>query len=92
MAERATVKVHLAVRNSASASLTVVLEPWGDQYVLAPDAAMSLAADGPAPGRLEVEVGSGRLLIYGWTGSVIEVDSEGDAGGGRGGDPAGDGA
>jgi len=65
--------IHLVVRNNLPTQSKVVLEPWGDEHTLDPEATISLVATGPVPGKLEIEIASGRLLIYGWTGSVIQV-------------------
>jgi len=73
MSNEANTKIQLTVRNSLSTRSVLVLEPWGDEHILDPKATVSLVADGPMPGKLEIEVGSGRLLIYGWKGSVIQV-------------------
>ena len=73
MAIPAQKKVQFNLRNSLSTNSVVVLEPWGDEHTLKPYESITLLAEGPSDGHLEIEMVPGRLLVYGWTGSVIEV-------------------
>ncbi len=73
MAIPAQKKIQFSLRNSLSTNAVVVLEPWGDEHTLKPNESITLLAEGPSDGHLEIEMASGRLLVYGWTGSVIEV-------------------
>ena len=63
----------LRIRNGGSADIELHLEPWGDQFVLEPGASVDVIARGPGDGHLELESRDGRVVIYGWVGSVATV-------------------
>ena len=63
--------------NAAAGPVTLVLEPWGDEYPLAGKASVDVVATGPATGFLEVTFGHDRIVAYGWPGSILRVLQDG---------------
>ena len=67
----------LRVRNSRSIALTFSLEPWGEQYRLAPEETFEIVARGPEGDSLEVEFADDQIILYGWPGSVVTLFHKG---------------
>jgi len=67
----------LELINSHATEITVHIEPWGDQYVMAPDVTFQIEARGPANGQLEICIGPGEVLVWGWSGSIVSIFHEG---------------
>ena len=53
------------------------LEPWGEQYRMAPGVTLKIEAKGPDGDILEVEYGDGTITVYGWSGSVVAISGTG---------------
>jgi hypothetical protein len=68
----------LRILNSISGPLVLLLEPWAERYVVAPGAAVELEARGPEGGCLEVSIEPDSVIVYGWTGSTVDVTQEGE--------------
>lgn len=67
----------VAVRNTGMKPLTVVLEPWGTRHTVAPGERVRVVARGPGgAGRLEVVRGADEVVVYGWSGSRVEIVRE----------------
>ncbi len=64
---------NLSVVNGQASAVVLVLEPWGDQSLVAPGAVAEVDVSGPAPMRIEVEVTDAGITIYGWEGAVMSV-------------------
>ena len=69
----------LRVYNSRSIALTFSLEPWGEQYRLAPEETFEIVARGPEGDSLEVEFADDEIILYGWPGSVVTLFHKGMA-------------
>jgi hypothetical protein len=67
----------LRVCNAHSFPMTLCLEPWGEQYTMAPEATFTAVARGPEGDTLEVEFADDRITVYGWPGSVVTLFHEG---------------
>jgi hypothetical protein len=67
----------LRVCNSRSRAVTFSLEPWGEQYTLAPAETFDVVARGPEGDALEVEFADDQIILYGWPGSVITLFHKG---------------
>ena len=67
----------LRVCNSRSIALIFSLEPWGEQYRLAPDETFEIVARGPEGDSLEVEFADDQIIVYGWPGSVVTLFHKG---------------
>jgi len=64
------------VKNSTPQNLLLVLEFWGDEHVIAPGGSLRIRYKGPAESDVEIEAKADRLIIYGWTGSLLEVQGD----------------
>jgi len=73
----------LRISNTRSVPLILYLEPWGEQYPIAPEATFTAVAKGPEGDGLEVEWADDHIVLYGWPGSVITLFQDGkEVGGG----------
>ena len=68
-------QIALRITNSLNDVLTVHLEPWGEQYIMAPGKSFTVEAKGPNSDLLELEFGEGRISVYGWSGSVVNISA-----------------
>jgi hypothetical protein len=66
----------IRIQNAHPHPLTIHIEPWGDQIPMAVDATYELVAQGPVGDCLLLAVEEGRLLVWGWSGSVMSVFCE----------------
>jgi len=63
--------------------LTFYLEPWGEVYMMPPDATFEVVARGPQGDCLEIELADDRVTVYGWPGSKATLfDGGAEAGAG----------
>ncbi len=77
--ETGVYETSLRVCNSRPVTLTFCLEPWGEQYPIAPEAIFEVVAKGPKGDSLEVEFADDHIVLYGWPGSIVTVFHEGKA-------------
>lgn len=64
--------------NSAEVDLRLVLEPWGDEFVIASGKQVVISVHGNGvAGSVELEQLPAGLVIYGYEGSTIEVTLDG---------------
>lgn len=65
--------------SNASQEHTVVftLEPWAEQYPMAPGTQFDVVAEGPPGDFIEIEWTEDRITVFGWTGSVAAVYENG---------------
>lgn len=66
-------KFALRITNSSADNLELHLEPWGEQYSMPVGTVFKVEAEGPDNDILEVESGKGRIVIHGWSGSMVTV-------------------
>lgn len=64
------------VSNARTVDMPLYLEPWGEEYALAPGAVIEIVAEGPAGDSLEVELADDHITVYGWPGSVVTLFQE----------------
>lgn len=69
--------VALQLSNTRTNPLTVVLEPWDDEYTLPPGAVFDILACGPTGGTVQVESGDTYIAVYAWPGSVVSLFHDG---------------
>ena len=67
----------LRICNSRSIPLTLCLEPWGEQYIMTPEATFTVVARGPEGDSLEVEWADDHIILYGWAGSIVSLFHKG---------------
>jgi hypothetical protein len=63
----------LRVRNDHPYAVQFSLEPWADEVSMPPNGIFEIIATGPQGDCLEVMLGSDRIAVYGWSGSVASV-------------------
>ena len=61
------------LRNRRSRSITLRLEPWGEELTIAPNTTIQLVAKGPAGDELDIRWEGDTVTVYGWPGSVVSV-------------------
>ena len=64
--------VVLRVVNPGDSAMHVRVEPWGREYDVDAGAKREFALTGPDPIDIEVEVLPAEVVIYGWTGSILD--------------------
>lgn len=74
---RAPYETRLRLRNSRSVDLELHLEPWGEQYDVAPGVVVDLVFTADAAGVAEIDESGARMTVYGWTGSTVTILREG---------------
>ena len=65
----------LTVRNKESSPIDVWLEPLGNVRTLNPDSTVRIPFNGPDGGLIEVEYKIGQVVIWGFSGSVMEFEA-----------------
>ncbi|HJT32435.1 MAG TPA: hypothetical protein VJ783_10365 [Pirellulales bacterium] len=70
--------IRLAIRNLAAEEVTVYLEPWGEELPMAPQGEYVLVGHGPENGSgFSVDYHERSIVVTGWTGSTVQVFSNG---------------
>lgn len=67
----------MILQNSSKKNVRVHVEPWGDEYPLAPGEKLRVVGSGPAGGELEVQWTEDRVTVHGWSGSTVKVEQLG---------------
>lgn len=70
-------EVVLRLANTRSVTVPLQVEPWGEQYDLAPGAMVDIVAHGPAQDCLELTLDDTGLTIWGWSGSIVQIVRDG---------------
>jgi len=69
----------LSYENATELEQRLIIEPWAEQYVIQPGQRVDIVVQSDAPaGCLELEQRPGGLTIYGYTGCIISVLSDGE--------------
>lgn len=64
--------------NGTSAPLLLIIEPWAEEYWIAPHSSVDVIAEGDdEAGTLEMEHVEQGIVIYAWQGSIISVIKDG---------------
>jgi hypothetical protein len=69
--------VTLRITNSEPRTVTFCLEPWGEVYDMPRGAIFEVVGRGPEGDSLQVDVTAGRITVYGWAGSAVQLLHEG---------------
>jgi hypothetical protein len=64
----------MRISNTSEKAMRFRLEPWADEKELLMNESLVLNLTGPIEDTLELEVGDNELVLYGWTGSVCEIE------------------
>jgi hypothetical protein len=67
----------IAYANRTATRLLIILEPWAEQYWLAPGDQIEIKAHRRSAGHLELEVTKAALIVYGWAGSTVRILRDG---------------
>lgn len=67
----------LHYRNSTVEVVKLILEPWGENYSLAPNDAIEVVGEGEEDGYFEMEQTQDALFIFGWVGSIVSIKKDG---------------
>ncbi len=71
-------KSKISVINSTMKPLLLILEPWAEEFCIAPGAAVDvLGSGGSEEGFFEVESIENGMIVYGWEGSIVSVMKNG---------------
>ena len=76
MSKLSTVREYV-LRNSGFTDLSVIIEPWAEEFNLEPGSKLILKAISDEEGRFEIEVSLGDLSIWLWSGCRAEVALDG---------------
>jgi hypothetical protein len=64
----------LTYTNRTGHKLSVILEPWGEEYCVEPNDSIDIVVHNGSPaGHLEIAQTAEGLIIYGWEGSVVSI-------------------
>ena len=63
--------------NGRSTPIKLYVEPWGEEYEVAPGARFDVVARGPHEDHLKVVYGDNDITVWGWEGSVLNVYHQG---------------
>jgi hypothetical protein len=63
----------VTLRNSDEASLTLHLEPWGEQHSVLPGASVRLVATAEQSGEFEVEHTARNIFVWAWPTATLRV-------------------
>lgn len=65
--------VKTSIRNRRKRAVKLRLEPWGEEYVVAPGATVQVVARGPSGDTLDVQWEKDSVTVFGWPGSVVHL-------------------
>jgi hypothetical protein len=65
-------KTTVLIKNTSVDSITVRLEPWGEEQEVAPGGEMNCQLTSNSPPVMEIQVGERGIIVYGWVGAVLE--------------------
>jgi len=66
-------QIVLRLANRSDADLTLVLEPWADEYSFPSGALFRIVGYAATPGEFEVEYAVERITVYAWPGATIRI-------------------
>ncbi len=69
--------ISIRLSNSSKEDVDFVLEPWGEVYKMPPETVFEVLGRGPDGDTIEVETAPGKVVVYGWPGSILELYSGG---------------
>lgn len=64
----------IRVNNLSGKNITFRLEPWADEKELLANESVIVDSRGPVEGLIEIEYYEQEIVIYGWTGSICEIE------------------
>jgi hypothetical protein len=73
--EMAGSEIALRITNSFKEDVELHIERGGEQYRIQSGASVKVEVNGPDNDILELEYAEGRLVVYGWPGSVLTISA-----------------
>jgi hypothetical protein len=72
-----SIETSIAIRNSSNREITMRLEPWVEEFLMAVLSEIILVGRGPEKGNgFSVDYEEDGITVSGWTGSVVHVFSQ----------------
>jgi hypothetical protein len=72
-AKNASRAEHVNLNNYQTHALQLIIEPWAEVLVMPPGAGYDIIFEGPPDHSLRMEIGERKIVIYGWSGSIVSV-------------------
>jgi hypothetical protein len=63
----------ITVTNAQPAEIVLTLEPWADEHSIGTGKTIVVHLDGPNEVSLQFIAQPGKIVLYGWEGSVLQV-------------------
>ena len=63
----------IIIRNSQPTEIVLTLEPWADEHLLGAGKTVQVRFDGPKDVSLEIDTQPGKIVLFGWEGSVLTL-------------------
>jgi hypothetical protein len=73
LAKNARRTEHISLNNSETHALQLIIEPWAEELVMPPGARYDIIFEGPSDHSLRIDIGERKVVIYGWSGSIVSV-------------------
>ena len=70
-------KCSISISNESNGPLTFHLEPWGEQFSMPARSTFQVKAEATEQGEMEIQYEERAILVWGWTGSILTVFSNG---------------
>ena len=67
-----SVSLGIEVMNKEEVPLRLIVEPWGEEFLVPAAGIASLKFEGPAKANVDIELGPNTLILYGWAGSFLD--------------------
>jgi len=68
----------ITYKNSSSRKVSIILEPWAEEYGIEPLVSVEIVGRGEPPTEgIEIESHDDTLIIYAWRGTILEVFKDG---------------
>jgi hypothetical protein len=68
----------MTIVNRFSHRLRFIVEPWANEFWMEPGETFEIVAHGPANGSLELAFGPESIVVFGWSGSLVAVYTDGE--------------
>ncbi len=75
--QTALIEQRLRIRNNHPTAVTLVLDPWGDAYQLAPSTVAEIVIQSSVVGIFDVETHDDSIIVWGWEGAYLSLLQDG---------------
>ncbi|WP_145964996.1 hypothetical protein [Rhizobium leguminosarum] len=73
-----TLKNTFSFENSTSKTITIIVEPWTDEFLLKTGSNMLIEVSANAPGTLETTLNDEVWIIWAWSGCTCRIAIDGE--------------